>query len=78
MGRVWEKFELGRAPIREERVSTAWERKQPKRMPFPHAFMFHFPSHFLGTLRGPFDHPSFIHKEVVHSQSFTHALVILF
>ena len=35
MGRVWEKFELGRAPILEERVSTVWVRKHPKTYAIP-------------------------------------------
>ena len=53
MGSIWEKFELGRAPILEECVLTPWARKHPKiHTPIPSCInVFHLPSHFWGEPR---------------------------
>ena len=50
MGRVWAKFELGRAPILEERVFDFMGKKAPKNIgSFPHALMFSSSLTFWGA-----------------------------
>ena len=55
MGRVWKKFELGRAPILEKRVLTYWPSKNPKM--YAHSTLhprFSLPHIFGAIVHSPF------------------------
>ena len=55
IGRVWEKFELGRAPILEKHVLTSWASKNQKM--YAHSTMhphFSLPHVFGAPVHSPF------------------------